>query len=212
MEFRCLSRPAAQLLGAGRQSLVPLTSIRGHKTTARTKRSLKRAPHDDFLPDRSAAFPAADSIIYNPPSSEASPDHTPFIFLPRSDPRRGAILRMRSQGGENVGGGAQSTADLAPEMRYKRRDTEPQYHLSADQVKEMRRLRDEDPLTWSVNALARKYNCSPVFVKIAAPAPKAHLAWLRGKTERQQARWGPKKTQAREDKQRRTELMYRGEL
>jgi hypothetical protein len=217
MEFRCLARPVAQLLTTGRQSLLPLTSIRGHKTTARTKRALKKAPHDDFLPDRTAVFPAADSIIYNPPSSEASPDHTPFIFLPRNDPRRQAIVRMRAQGGESVGASSaaaevQSPADLAPEMRYKRRSAEPKYNVTADEVKEMRRLREEDPLKWSVRALALKFNCSPVFVNIAAPAPKAHLTWLRGKMERQASRWGPKKTQAREDKQRRTELMYRGEL
>lgn len=97
-------------------------------------------------------------------------------------------------------------------MKYKGRPDSPRYHLSAEDVSEMRRLREEDPLKWSVNQLARKFDCSPVFVRIAAPASKEHTAWVKAKKERQVARWGPKKTQAREDRKTRAEMLYRGEL
>lgn len=218
MEFRSVARPASSLLAAaarqGQQRLsllTPLTTTRGHKTAARTKRSLKIAPHDSFLPDRSAPFPAADSIIYNPPASEASPEHTPFLFLPPSDPRRAAVTRMRKTTGAS-GPAKASSGPLPPAMRYARRADEPKYHLSKEQVQEMRRLRNEDPVTWSVTALARKFDCSQVFVQIAAPAPASHKAWLEEQQRKREARWGNKKSAAREDRKRRTELMYRGEL
>lgn len=231
MDFRSLLRPASQLLSPLRALSpfnittasavsIPLLSSRGHKTTARTKRALKIAPHDSFLPSRAAAFPAADSIIYNPPASEASPEHTPFIFLPRNDPRRQAILRLRSSSSSNDPTGYAASASspsteqqqqlLPPEMKYKRR--QPKYNLTKEHIEEMRRLRAEDPLTWSVQRLARKFECSTVFVQMAAPAPPEHLQWLRGKMERKMERWGPKRTQAREDRKRRAEMLYRGEL
>ncbi|GFP57020.1 54S ribosomal protein L20, mitochondrial [Trichoderma asperellum] len=223
MDLRTLFvRPASQLLSPLRllastkhssAAPLPLIPSRGHKTTTRTKRALKIAPHDSFLPSRTSAA-AADSIIYNPPSSEASPEHTPFIFLPRNDPRRQAILRLRSNsGGDPTAYDSSSItaeSDLPPEMRYKRR--QPKYNLTKEHIEEMRRLRSEDPLTWSVQKLARKFECSTVFVQMAAPAPPEHLQWLKAKMDRKMERWGPKRTQAREDRKRRAEMLYRGEL
>ncbi|CAM1500644.1 Fc.00g098060.m01.CDS01 [Cosmosporella sp. VM-42] len=208
MEFRTLTRPASKLLNASRTTL-SLTSTRGHKTTSRTKRSLKIAPHDSFLPDRSTSFPAADSIIYNPPSSEASPFHTPFLFLPRNDPRRAAFTRLRHTAGSPVAI-PKSEADLPPEMDYKRRN--PNYNLTVEDIKEMKRLRNEDPIKWSAAALAEKFNCSNMFVRMAAPAPEEHLKALKAKEARREARWGPIRTAAREDRKRRTEMLYRGQL
>ncbi|VUC34779.1 unnamed protein product [Clonostachys rosea] len=217
MDVRALSRPATQLLKTTTRQplLLPLTTSRGHKTTARTKRSLKIAPHDSFLPNRSQPFPAADQIIYNPPASEASPEHTPFIFLPPNDPRREAIQRMRLSSPEALGSVAGASAvgndeDLPPAMSYPRRRA--QYNLTEDDMAEMRRLRNEDPLTWSTAALARKFKCSPIIVSIAAPAPDQHKKWLKEKEERRRERWGPIKTQAREDRGRRAEMLYRGEI
>ncbi|KAG8418455.1 hypothetical protein J3459_006011 [Metarhizium acridum] len=209
MDLRSLARPVAQLLTTARRT--PLTPKRGHKTTARTKRALKIAPHDSFLPDRTAASPAADSIIYNPPASEASPAHTPFLFLPPSDPRRSAFLRIRNHPRAPAPNAQPlAEADLPPKMRYKHRN--PRYNLQEEDVAEMRRLRAEDPIKWSVGKLAQRFDCSEVFVKMAAPAPQEHLEWLKGKLERKAARWGPRKTQAREDRKRRADLVYRGQL
>jgi hypothetical protein len=210
MDLRALARPVAQLLTNARcnATLIPK---RGHKTTARTKRALKIAPHDSFLPNRTTAFPAADSIIYNPPASEASPAHTPFIFLPRGDARKSALLRMRNNpGAPALASDSLAEADLPPRMRYKHRN--PRYHLKEEDVAEMRRLRAEDPIKWSVGKLAQKFDCSEVFVKMAAPASPEHHEWLTAKLERKTTRWGPKKTQARDDRKRRAELVYRGEL
>ncbi|OAA33265.1 hypothetical protein AAL_00730 [Moelleriella libera RCEF 2490] len=190
-------------------SLLPLAFSRGHKTVSRTKRALKIAPHDSFLPTRlPVPFPpngggGGDSIIYNPPASEASPLHTPLLFLPRKDPRR------RRLGGA-LGPDALSDAALPPQMKYKHRTA--RYHLKEEDMEEMRRLRAEDPAEWTVNRLARKFECSEVFVKMVAPAPAGHKAWLQETLDRKKARWGPSKTRARDDRRRRAEMVYRGEL
>lgn len=214
MDMRSLARPAAELLTRARSSgaCLPLTTVRGHKTTARTKRALKIAPHDSFLPDRSADAPAGDSIIYNPPASEASPLHTPFIFLPPNDPRRAAIVRMRAGTRPPLSAqpDASSREQLPPAMKYPRRQA--RYNLTAKDMEEMRRLRSEDPITWSVGALARKFQCSTIIVRIAAPPPPGHKEWLRAKQERKESRWGPIKTKAREERRMRTDMMYRGEI
>ncbi|QUC23297.1 uncharacterized protein UV8b_07538 [Ustilaginoidea virens] len=211
MDLRSLTRP---LLAVSRARLLPLPLApqRGHKTAARTKRALKLPPHDSFLPSRASAFPAADSIIYNPPASEASPAHTPFIFLPRGDPRRLALLRMRTNPGAPPppGDDAVSEADLPPLMKYKRRTA--RYHLTQEDIDEIRRLRAQDPIEWSVGRLARKFDCSDVFVKMVAPASPEHHKWLQARLESKMARWGPKKAQAREDRKRRAGMLYRGEL
>ncbi|UNI21185.1 hypothetical protein JDV02_007197 [Purpureocillium takamizusanense] len=171
------------------------------------------APHDSFLPDRSTPFPAADSIIYNPPASEASPAHTPFIFLPRSDPRRAALVRLRNSPDAAASALAPTPVedgDLPPAMRYPRR--QPRYNLKKEDIAEIKRLREEDPIKWSVGQLSKKFDCSPIFVRMVAPAPAEHLDYLKAKLERKMTRWGPKKTQAREDRRRRAEMVYRGEL
>ncbi|KAG0174006.1 AMP deaminase [Apophysomyces sp. BC1015] len=50
---------------------------------------------------------------------------------------------------------------------------EKKYHLTEAQQEEMRQLRAQDPKTWSRKALARKFDCSEVFVGIAAPLKKS---------------------------------------
>ncbi|KAK0387305.1 hypothetical protein NLU13_5618 [Sarocladium strictum] len=210
MEARSLLRPMANLLSKpSTTTSTALTTTRGHKTTARTKRALKIAPHPSFLPDRTRPFPAADSIIYNPPSSQATPHHTPFLFLPRNDPRRDALKRMRASG-LLPSPAIEPSGQLAPELNYKRRS--PKSHITAQDVAEMKRLRAEDPVTWSVNALAKKFECSTIFVKMAAPASEEHTQWLAEKLERRKARWGPMRSQAREDRKRREEMLHRGQL
>ncbi len=76
----------------------------------------------------------------------------------------------------------------------------------------MRRLRMEDPVQWSVHALARKYNCSPIFVTIAVQSSKEHRRAMRGKLAEVKDRWGPIRTKARDDRRKRRDMLYRGEI
>ncbi|KAG6024191.1 hypothetical protein E4U19_002371 [Claviceps sp. Clav32 group G5] len=221
MDLRSLNRPVvrplAQLFTALHLTRTPLITQRGHKTTSRTKRALKLPPHDSFLPSRAVPFPAADTIIYNPPSSEASPAHTPFVFLPPNDPRRSALLRIRQttaaeEANKPINGESITTEgdNLSPMMKYKRRT--PRYNVTEEDIETIRLLRAEDPITWSVSKLAAKFDCSEVFIKMVAPASKEHSKWLQEKMEKKKARWGHIRTQAREERKMRAEMLYRGEL
>jgi hypothetical protein len=78
-------------------------------------------------------------------------------------------------------------------------------------VTEMRRLRSTDPENWTRAKLARKYNCSSVFVSICCEAPAEKKAAEKTKLEAMKARWGPKRTRAREDRLKRREAAYRDE-
>lgn len=75
---------------------------------------------------------------------------------------------------------------------------------------EMRRLRTEDPMLWSVGKLAAKFECSRFLVQ-AATASVAH-----GKKELQKqvleivkSRWGVERRVAREDRALRRERWYK---
>ncbi|KZL68621.1 60s ribosomal protein [Colletotrichum incanum] len=218
MEARTLTRPATALATLLRQQTATTVSAvprRGHKTFSRTKRSLNIPPHPDFLPSTPAA---GDTIIYNPPSAAPSVYHTPFKFLPPSDPRRRANLsslfaNSSAATSQTTSSGSSSTArPLPPALNVPSRGSQPRYHLSREDVAEIRRLRAEDPGFWSVTALARKFDCSETFITICTPAPREHKERLERKLEGVKSRWGSIRTKAREDRSRRKEMLFRGEL
>ncbi|TDZ26846.1 54S ribosomal protein L20 [Colletotrichum orbiculare MAFF 240422] len=217
MEARTLTRPAATLsaLLRAQTSLVPR---RGHKTTTRTKKALKIAPHPDFLPAPAAT---GTTLLYNPPSAAPSVYQTPFKFLPPNDPRRRANLsslfqqqqQQQQQPTSSASASSSSeTTSLPPSLNVPSRGPNPRYHLTREDVEELRRLRNEDPVKWSVSALARKFDCSETFVTICTPAPREHKQRLAKKLEATKERWGSIRTKAREDRTRRKEMLYRGEL
>ncbi|KAK1700600.1 mitochondrial ribosomal protein subunit L20-domain-containing protein [Colletotrichum godetiae] len=212
MEARTLTRPAATLASLLRQQ--PTTTTvprRGHKTFSRTKRALNIPPHPNFLPSTPAA---GDTIIYNPPSAAPSVYHTPFKFLPATDPRRRANLStlFASSQPSSSNSTAATSSPLPPALNVPSRGATPRYHLSKDDVAEIRKLRAQDPDFWSVSALARKFDCSETFITICTPAPREHTERLARKLEAIKGRWGGIRTKAREDRSRRKEMLFRGEL
>lgn len=81
---------------------------------------------------------------------------------------------------------------------------EKKYHLTAEDINEIKRLRTEDPRTWTRVRLAEKFKCSQFFVSLCATAPE--IAREReNELEAIKKRWGRKKVEAREDRQRRKE-------
>jgi hypothetical protein len=66
-------------------------------------------------------------------------------------------------------------------------------------------------MTWSALKLARKFNCSQFFIRMCCQAPPQKQELERQKLEAQKAKWGPRRTKAREDKLRRWELILRDE-
>lgn len=167
-------------------------------------------PHPDFLTPREGQ----NYILYNPPPSAPSVYHTPFKFLPKGDPRRQANLSqliMRSSSDPHAAAGASSSSSTTlpppvqtPHVR--------KYNVTQEQVEEMRKLRAEDPITWSVHRLAEKFECSNYFVMMCCKASREHKDRERERLEAIKARWGPIRTHAREERQKRKHLLLRGAL
>ncbi|CRK24644.1 hypothetical protein BN1723_003172, partial [Verticillium longisporum] len=202
MEARTLARPAASLLTT---TLSPAGTVarRSHQTWSRTKRALNIAPHPSFAPAE-----GGDTIIFNPPAAEPSIYHTPYKFLPKSDPRRkhadlSSLFAAPSSR-------AAAAAKLPPALNVPSRN--PRYHLNKDDVAEIRRLRAEDPVQWSVNRLAQKFDCSEVFITICTPAPREHTERLERKLDAVKNRWGAIRTKARTERTKRKDMLFRGEL
>jgi len=78
-------------------------------------------------------------------------------------------------------------------------------------MEEMRALRKEDPVKWSASQLAKKFDCSSLFVSFVTEG-----IVLNSKKEQQKqvtqvvkSRWGTKRRVAREDRAIRKERWYR---
>lgn len=200
---------------ASSPATLSLTTIRTKATANRTKRALNIPPHPSFLASDSHAAQNQDHIVFNPPSSAASVYHTPFKFLPKSDPRRRANLTSLFSSSTTIsfgnGNSGVSEAALAPKVEHETY-TADRHHLTKEQVEEIRRLRSQDPEEFSVLKLSRKYNCSPIFVMMACRSSAEHKAAMKERLAKQKERWGPIRTQARIDRRKRKVMLLRGEL
>ncbi|OTA95062.1 hypothetical protein M434DRAFT_61223, partial [Hypoxylon sp. CO27-5] len=176
---------------------------RHQSSTARTKRALKIPPHPSFLVSSSESA----QVIYSPPSSKASVYHTPFKFLPRSDPRRQANLSQLLRSSADLSPST-TNSNLPPELKQPPR----KYNVTKEQVEEMRRLREEDPATWSVLKLAERYDCAPIFVMMCCRASAEHRDKERARLEAIKSRWGTIRTAARQDRQKRRALLLKDAL
>ncbi|KAK7931688.1 ribosomal protein [Apiospora marii] len=207
MEARPALRPLTTLLGSCSRA----GQTRLQSSTRRTKKALKLPPHPSFL----VSAAEADHITYNPPSAAPSVYHTPFKFLPPSDPRRQAQLSSLLRGSTGLPSTAAASSTTTPEipaLEEKHQVPEPKFNVTREQVAEMRALRAADPMKWSVVRLAEKFECSKLFVMICCKASAQHQAKERERKEAIKARWGPIRTQAREDRKKRRTLLLRSEI
>ena len=177
---------------------------RSHQTTARTKRSLRIRPHPSHLLRNDPAS-VTDEIVFNPPESQPSPYHTPFKFLPPSDPRRANNLKLLF--GDKAASGP--TEYVPPEMK---KSWAKSYHLTKEDVDELKKLRFEDPQTWTVSKLAEKFKCSTKFVRIVGRVPETFRNQVQEQKRRKMATWGPRKLKAFQEKGQRIEMLFGGEL
>lgn len=209
-----LLRPAARRsLTSTRTALKQ--QMRTKATAARTKRSLNIPPHPSFLAPDAAL--EQDTIIFNPPSAAPSVYHTPFKFLPKTDPRRRANLASLFESHFSAEAAVPSSSSPAgiqdlPVVRPAQVAPGSRDPITREQVEEMRELRAADPFKWSVKALSKKYDIPQVFVQACCRAPPEKIEFERRKMELIQKRWGPSKRKAHEDRLRRSEMLYRGEL
>ncbi|ESZ96520.1 hypothetical protein SBOR_3142 [Sclerotinia borealis F-4128] len=201
MDLRILRRPVADLFAARPQCILSLnaTTRRYESSFRRTKQRLNIRPDPNFVPTKGAL---QDHIVFNPPSSSPSVFHTPLKFLPKDDKRR-KILSITQ---ERIN--ALSKHRLPPlvnpkQFRYERG------HLSEKDVAEIRRLRADQPERWTRLQLSKKFQCSSIFIGMITEAPEEKRELERQKLEAVKAKWGPTRTAARENRQRRVELAKR---
>ncbi|KAJ5864329.1 uncharacterized protein N7529_006245 [Penicillium soppii] len=161
---------------------------RNQSSYRRTKQRLRVKPDTSFASSQQGH----DHIIHNPPSSAPNVYHTPSKFLPADDVRRVSTLSTTTTNAEDLPGVYKSV----PERKY---------HLTPSDIEEIRNLRMTDPMTWSRNKLAKRFECSPVFIAMVCQASPEKREIQARILEAVQSRWGPKRRMAREDRQLRRE-------
>ncbi|ODQ81158.1 hypothetical protein BABINDRAFT_160557, partial [Babjeviella inositovora NRRL Y-12698] len=100
-------------------------------------------------------------LYHHPAPSAKSPLYeTPNAFLPESDPRKNLphILKSYEFSQEALSNMPLLQDDVA---------SRPQYHLTAEHVAEIQSLRAQDPEAWSFTKLAKKFDTTVYFIRIA---------------------------------------------
>jgi len=206
LEYLIMSIPCAALkrsslalpfLLPSSNELITITLRRAQSSYRRTKQRLRVKPDAAF---GQGSQLRGGEIIHNPPSSAPSVYHTPTKFLPPNDLRRTLRQDISTESSEEQ------------ELPTVFRDTlEKKYHLSKADVEEIRRLRLSDPMTWSRWKLARRFQCSPIFIAMVCEVGQQKREIQRQVLQAVQSRWGPKRRMAREDRQLRKEAWGRDE-
>lgn len=176
---------------------VAVESRRNQSSYRRTKQRLRVKPDASF---GISSDQSQEQIIFNPPSSAPSVYHTPTKFLPADDIRR----TLRTDASTN----SHNAEDLPPVFKS---TPEKKYHLNQSDIEEIRRLRLSDPMTWSRWKLAKRFDCSPMFIAMVCEASPQKKEIQRQVLEAVQSRWGTKRRMAREDRQLRKESWGRDE-
>lgn len=204
MDLRILRRPLAGVFSSRTQCLLAanIQSRRNESSYRRTKKRLNIKPDATFVLSRTS--PQQDHIIFNPPASAPSVLHTPLKFLPKDDPRR-KLFTLASTSTSVQKNATPGPVIAAKPAGYQR------HHLSEEDVQEIRRLKKTNPDLWTSHKLAKKFSCSVIFVGMCVKATENALRLEREKLEAIRAKWGPKRTMAREDRKMRRDAVYRDE-
>lgn len=172
-------------------------SRRHESSFRRTKQRLRVKPDPSFA---SSDGHTQDHIVFNPPSSAPSVYHTPSKFLPPNDRRRQLLAEIPGQAPSS------HTSKLPPPVR---KPYEKQYHLTAADMEEIRRLRRENPDVWTRDRLAKRFDCSNLFVGIVCEASPERKEAQQQILEAVKLKWGRRRRIAREDRTKRRELWGR---
>lgn len=175
-------------------------NCRRHESSfRRTKQRLRVKPDPSFA---SSTTYTQDHIVFNPPSSAPSVYHTPVKFLPPNDQRRQLFAATTDSDSQ-----PQNTR-LPPPVR---KPYEKRYHLTAEDMEEIRKLRREDPNVWTRDKLAKKFDCSNLFIGIVCEASQERKESQQKVLEAVQSKWGRRRRIAREDRGKRRETWGRDE-
>ena len=176
------------------------TFVRHAASARRHTKLLRLHPHPSMV--LTAVSPRTDHIIHNPPSSAPTPLITPTLFLPKDDPRRElfAATATTTAAGAPAQEPGTEAKDLPPPLREPREKT---YHLTPQDCRRMRALRDNNPVKWHRDALAKEFNCSTLFVGMVCQASDQRLQLMALRANKVKSRWGSKRTLAREERVKR---------
>lgn len=200
-------------------SLLPRVQCR-HESTARRHKKLLALPEaPSYTPSR-----PEPSLVFNPPSSAPSVYHTPLKFLPKDDKRRQmytaalsysntTALRRQSSPVAAPGTPLSTGSYLPPRPSAAlpapvRTPYDKKYHLDEAQIAEIRRLRLGDPDKWTRVKLAEKFGCSQFFVGMVVKVPEK-AARVSQEHEAAREKWGKRRREAREERERRKVLWGR---
>ncbi|KAL9581513.1 MAG: hypothetical protein Q9212_003855 [Teloschistes hypoglaucus] len=178
---------------------------RRHQSSARRTTKRLRVKPDPSLVSSIPPEQLRDHVIFNPPSSSPSPYHTPLAFLPPGDPRRSLLAKSH----EHENPYAQADKHLPPPAFGIPPDKK--YHLKEDDIRAIRKLRTEDPFTWSRRKLAQLFDCSEWFVASVCNAPPERNVQHESELEAIRERWGKRRREAREDRPKRRAMWGRDE-
>ncbi|KAL8641018.1 MAG: hypothetical protein Q9228_002130 [Teloschistes exilis] len=185
--------------------VIPIPADRRHQSSARRTTKRLRVKPDPSLVSSIPPEQLRDHVIFNPPSSSSQPYHTPLAFLPPGDPRRSLLAKSH----EHENPYAQPDKRLPPPAF--KIPPEKKYHLKEDDIRAIRKLRMEDPFTWSRRKLAQLFDCSEWFISSVCNAPYERTNQYEREMEDHRARWGKRRRHAREDRQKRREMWGRDE-
>ncbi|KAK2625002.1 hypothetical protein QTJ16_005371 [Diplocarpon rosae] len=207
MDSRLIRRPTLDFVSGRSPCLLTLnaSSRRQQSSYRRSKQRLNIAPDPSFLVSKDS--PKQDHIIFNPPSSAPSVYHTPLKFLPKEDKRRQLLAATASKL-------KPSSSVLGPVLHPQK---VPHHHLSEEDIAEIFRLYRKEPGEWTNTKLARKFNCSSLFISICLSRAgmdeenSVRKAEVAAQAQARRDAWGPRRRKAREDRFKRFEMAKRGD-
>lgn len=151
-----------------------------------------RRPRDplDASPDAARhTLPTGETFIVRPPPS-ASPVRS-TIYQPQP------LLNAQP---------ASDTSSLPPALRpstYRASQADRNAVITPEQIAKIQRLRKEDPIKNTKTRLAKQFNCSPLFISIVAPLPKAVRQVKEQQDNLKKQSWGLNKRVARAEREER---------
>ncbi|GBC02611.1 hypothetical protein RclHR1_04700013 [Rhizophagus clarus] len=97
----------------------------------------------------------------------------------------------------------QSFDELPPPLKPIKKKS---YHLTQEQINEIKQLREQDPIKWTRKNLAEKFECSQFYIGIVAPVTEERRIELEEEYNQKINEMGWKKRFVRNERVRRREL------
>lgn len=139
-------------------------------------------------------------VVHNPPSAAPSPFQTPAAFLPANDPRRQVVWNQAQKDLQEGRINIENMPALSSETHKK------EYHLTAEDVAKIQKLRLEDPEKWTRKALAAEFKCSPFFISMVSKPDAGRMEEMNKRLETIKGEWTQHRKDSRRDRSRRREF------